>query len=107
MQQHVCCWCFASCFMVNIQITWSKSVISRDIPKVEVHTRTRKEVESKHHGIVKELTSEHQRFNRTEILSSLRKNGGYTCDIGLDFGEIIFSRVHFSEAIVFLVDPYY
>ena len=37
----------------------------------------RKEVESKHHGTVKELTSEHQRFNQTEILYSLRKNGGY------------------------------
>ena len=44
----------------------------------EVHTRRRKEVESKHHGAVKELTWEHQRFDRTEILFSLRKNGGYT-----------------------------
>ena len=32
---------------------------------------------SKQHGAVKELTSEHQRFNWTEILYSLRKNGGY------------------------------
>ena len=37
----------------------------------------RKKVESKHHGTVKELTSEHQRFDQTEILYSLRKNGGY------------------------------
>ena len=43
----------------------------------EVHTRRRKEVKSKHYGTVKELTSEHQRFDQTEILSSLRKNGGY------------------------------
>ena len=45
--------------------------ISRDLPC------RRKEVESKHHGAVKELTSEHQRFDWTEILYSLRKNGGY------------------------------
>ena len=32
----------------------------------EVHTHRRKEVESKHHGTVKELTSEHQRFDWTE-----------------------------------------
>ena len=30
----------------------------------EVHTHRRKEVESKHHGTVKELTSKHQRFNQ-------------------------------------------
>ena len=49
----------------------------------QVHTVAnpyrRKEVESKYHGTVKELTSEHQRFNQTEILYSLRKNGGYIC----------------------------
>ena len=33
----------------------------------EVHTRRRKEVESKHHGVVKELTMEQQRFDQTEI----------------------------------------
>ena len=43
----------------------------------EIHTRRRKEVESKHRGTVKELTLEHQRLDRTEILFSLRKNGGY------------------------------
>ena len=43
----------------------------------EVHTCRRKEVKSKHHGAVKELTSEQQRFDRTEITFSLRKNGGY------------------------------
>ena len=40
-------------------------------------TRRRKEVESKHHSAVKELTLEHQRFDRIEILFFLRKNGGY------------------------------
>ena len=34
----------------------------------EVHTRTRKEVESKHHGTVKELTSEHHRLKATFIV---------------------------------------
>ena len=34
----------------------------------EVHIHRRKDVESKHHGAVKELTSEHQRFDQTEIL---------------------------------------
>ena len=29
----------------------------------EVHTHRRKEVESKHHGAMKELTSEQQRFD--------------------------------------------
>ena len=44
----------------------------------EVHTCRRKEVENKHHGAVKELTSENQRFDWTEIiLFSPRKNGGY------------------------------
>ena len=43
----------------------------------EVHIRRRKEVESKHHGAVKELTLEHQRFDQTEIFFPLRKNGGY------------------------------
>ena len=38
----------------------------------EFYTHRRKEVESKHHGAAKELTSEHQRFNQTEILFSLR-----------------------------------
>ena len=40
--------------------------------KFEVHTHRRKEVESKHHSAV---TSEQQRFDRTEIMFSLRKNG--------------------------------
>ena len=43
----------------------------------EVHTRRRKEVESKLHGAVQELTSEQQRFDRTEIMFSLKTNGGY------------------------------
>ena len=42
-----------------------------------IHHR-RKEVESKkHHGTVKESTSEQQRFDWTEITFYLRKNGGY------------------------------
>ena len=45
----------------------------------EVHTRRRKLVESKHHGAVQELTSEQQRFSWTEVMFSLRKNGGYIC----------------------------
>ena len=36
-----------------------------------------KKVESKHYGAVKESTSEQQRFDRTKITFSLRKNGGY------------------------------
>ena len=42
-------------------------------------TRTRKEDESrqtKHHGAVKESRSELERFERTEIIFSVRKNGG-------------------------------
>ena len=43
----------------------------------EVYTRRRTEVESKHHSAVKELTPEQQRFNQTQLLFSLIKNGGY------------------------------
>ena len=43
----------------------------------EIHTRRRKEFENKHHGTVQELTSEQQRFSRTEITFLLKMNGGY------------------------------
>ena len=45
------------------------------LQEVDIHKR--KEVESKRHGAAKESTSEQQRFDRTEITFSLRKNGGY------------------------------
>ena len=45
----------------------------------EVDTRRRKEVDSKHLEATKESISEQQKFDRTEITFTLRKNEGYIC----------------------------
>ena len=65
------------CFLFHDKYTSHGASLLYHVMFQEVHTRRRKEVESKHHGAVKELTLEHQRFDRTKILFSVRKNGGY------------------------------
>ena len=61
--------CFPLAFHFLFHGKYSRSGVLRDVPR-----SSHNEVESKHHGEVKELTL---RFNWTEILYSLRKNGGY------------------------------
>ena len=58
---HFSCWSFTFCFMIY------KSGMLYHVTFQEVHTHRRKEVESKHHGAVKELTSDTKGSIRTEI----------------------------------------
>ena len=63
-----------------VHITWSSLLYHMMFQ--EVHTRKRKEIESKHHGTAKELTSEHQRFDWTEILYSLERKEAICSSLG-------------------------
>ena len=77
LTQATACFPLVFCFLFHGKYTSHGASLLYHMTFEEVYTRRRKEVESKHHGAVKELTSEHQRFDRTEILFYLRKNGGY------------------------------
>ena len=68
LTQATACFPLVFCFLFHSKYRSHGASLLYHMMFQEVHTCRRKEVESKHHGTVEELTSEHQRFDRTEIL---------------------------------------